>query len=351
MSDDKMGQTADLTTAGSTRWDTAAGKRERNFYIALGCAALLHASVLVGFVGREPKVIGDPSGSDDAISVSLVTEQDLQSRSTVAEPPAPPPGQPPTDAQPPQPKPPPPEPQAEQQPPDPKPPETQEPPQEQPQDQPEAKVEPQPPPPVPDAKPDDTKPDEAKVAKSEDQKAEETVQDLLSLPDENPADMMSGTKPKSATKPTPDTSKSNPAKPPTKSSQSKSQKKPQQKRTAALDLSEPDARVSSFTGSGEAAFQRPPGITRSGLNDAFARAVIRALQQSMPQLTDVLGRVQVRILLSENGNVVDVALINGSKNSNLNQNVVFAAKQTSYPIPPAGSNLADRTFLVTYIYD
>jgi TonB family protein len=107
----------------------------------------------------------------------------------------------------------------------------------------------------------------------------------------------------------------------------------------------------SFGGGGAAGLQRPPGITRSGLNDAFARAVIKALQQTMPQLTEVLGRVTIRIFLTESGNVSEVRLLSGAKNSSLNQSVVFAARQTSYPIPPAGSNRADRTFMVTYIYD
>ena len=34
----------------------------------------------------------------------------------------------------------------------------------------------------------------------------------------------------------------------------------------------------------------------------------------------------------------------------MDQNVVFAAKQSSFPIPPAGATVADRTFLVTYVY-
>ena len=128
-------------------------------------------------------------------------------------------------------------------------------------------------------------------------------------------------------------------------------KKPQ-KKVASLDLSTPKNLMQpSFGGGRSAGLQRPPGITRSGLNDAFARGVIRALQQTMPQLVDVNGRVTIRILLSETGNVVEVRLLSGAKNSTLNQDVVFAAQQTSYPIPPTGSNLADRTFMVTYIYD
>jgi periplasmic protein TonB len=71
----------------------------------------------------------------------------------------------------------------------------------------------------------------------------------------------------------------------------------------------------------------------------------------MPQLRDTLGRVTVRIVLNDNGNIVDVQVVRPSVVPGLNQNVVFAAKQTSYPFPPPNSNDADRTFLVTYIYN
>ncbi|MEQ1673130.1 MAG: energy transducer TonB, partial [Hyphomicrobium sp.] len=112
---------------------------------------------------------------------------------------------------------------------------------------------------------------------------------------------------------------------------------------------------SSFSGSAggagrSAGFERPPGITRSGANDDFARGVIRALQQTMPQLREVLGRVTVRILLTENGNVSDVQVVKSANIAALDQSVVFAVKQTSYPFPPPNSNVADRTFLVTYVY-
>ena len=43
-------------------------------------------------------------------------------------------------------------------------------------------------------------------------------------------------------------------------------------------------------------------------------------------------------------------LVRSSGDPILDQNVVFAARQSSFPIPPAGATLADRTFLVTYIY-
>lgn len=316
-----MGQTADLTTAGFARWGPGGGARERNFWIALACAAALHASLFIGVIVGKPKQLGDPSGAENAISVSLVTEADLKSRSTIAEPPDVPPAPPSSLAQPPRPEPPKlPEPEKTQPPPDPVKMET-------PQPQPEA------------PKPEAVKPAEQKLAKQEDTTPEELAPDLFSLERENPEKLKSEAKDK-------------PKSPTSKPVESSSPPKPQKKRMSALDLSAPpNVAAPSFSGGRSAAFQRPPGITRSGLNDAFARAVIRALQQTMPQLAGVTGRVTVRILLSESGNVVEVRLVAGAKDAMLNQDVVFAARQTSYPIPPAGSNLADRTFLVTYIYD
>lgn len=323
-----MDQTADLTTAGFARWG-GSNKRERNFWIALACAAVLHASLFIGAVNSKTKRLGDENGADNAISVSLVTEADLESRATVAEEPQPPPGPPPQPAQQPQPQQPPPQPEAKQepQPPEPEPPKP---------EQQETKAEPAP-------QPEDVKPaekPELKASKQEDPDPIDDASDLLSLQNENPANV------KSAEKPKPKAETETP-----KAAPKPAPKKPQ-KKVASLDLSTPKNLMQpSFGGGRSAGLQRPPGITRSGLNDAFARGVIRALQQTMPQLVDVNGRVTIRILLSETGNVVEVRLLSGAKNSTLNQDVVFAAQQTSYPIPPTGSNLADRTFMVTYIYD
>lgn len=341
-------QTAGLSIAGFSRWGEGASKRERNFYIALACAALLHASFFIGAITTgKAKRLGSETGSDDAISVSLVTEADLKSRAMADEPVTPPPGPiaPTQEAQPPpQPKPEEAKPEAQPEPPPPPPPQAQE------------QPPPETPPSVPEntAEPDPAKP-EQELAKLDDATPDSNPPDLFSLQDEDPTKMQSQlepkpnpeAKPESKPEPKPETKKA--AKAPPKQQPAKQPAKPKKKELAALDLSTPV--VPSFGGGGGAAFQRPPGITRSGLNDAFARAVIRALQQTMPQLTDALGRVTVRILLSESGNVVEVKLLSGSKNPSLNQDVVFAAQQTSYPIPPAGSNLADRTFMVTYIYD
>jgi TonB family protein len=99
-----------------------------------------------------------------------------------------------------------------------------------------------------------------------------------------------------------------------------------------------------------ASFERPPGVTRSGENDEFARAVIRALRGTMPPASGTLGRVTIRLFLNENGDLKDLSLVRGSDHAPLNQSIVFAARQTSFPIPPEGATAADRTFLITYVY-
>jgi TonB family protein len=96
---------------------------------------------------------------------------------------------------------------------------------------------------------------------------------------------------------------------------------------------------------------RPPDITRSGENDEFGRRVIRALRQTMPAARGELGRVTVRLLLSATGDLVEVQLVRPASDPILTQSVVFAVKQSSFPIPPVGATRSDRTFLVTYIYN
>jgi protein TonB len=122
----------------------------------------------------------------------------------------------------------------------------------------------------------------------------------------------------------------------------------------SLDVSPPlrfDLPDGAFAPGGRsAAVMRPPNVTRSGENDEFGRGVIRALRKTMPVPRDALGRVTVRLLLSETGNLTQAQLVRSSGDPILDQNVVFAARQSSFPIPPAGATLADRTFLVTYIY-
>jgi TonB family protein len=98
-----------------------------------------------------------------------------------------------------------------------------------------------------------------------------------------------------------------------------------------------------------AAVMRPPGITRSGENDDFARGVIRALRRTMPTV-DRPGRVTIRLLLSDKGNIREVQLVRSGGDPMMDQSVVFAAKQASFPLPPVGATPADLQFLVTYVY-
>lgn len=333
MSDASIDETVRLGATPAERWSLPA-VNDRKFKIALAIALAIHLSFLAGVGKSKPRDLGKEDGREDAISVSLVTEQDLLSRSTIDDPGNAPP-KPPV-----QPQPEPAKPEAQK-------PEPKEPPPPDPVKE-AAKPEPLKPAITETEQPEPTPPEEpAPAAKPETNTAaaEKELPELFSLEKQNAAAPDSGDK-----KETKENKEAQEAKPKSaaKSSPSKPQKK-QQKRTAALDLSTPSLSSPGFGGS--ASFARPPGITKSGLNDAFARAVIRALQGTMPQLREVLGRVTVRILLNDSGNVINVQLLSSGGNTVLGQEVVFAARQTSYPIPPVGSNVADRTFMVTYIYD
>ncbi len=125
--------------------------------------------------------------------------------------------------------------------------------------------------------------------------------------------------------------------------------KPRQPLDLTARLPTPDT---PFTAGGlSASVARPPGITRSGENDDFGRGVIRALRQTMPGLRDTFGRVTVRLIVSQNGNLEEVQLVKSGGDPQLDQSIVFAVRQASFPFPPARSSPADRTFLVTYIYE
>jgi periplasmic protein TonB len=98
-------------------------------------------------------------------------------------------------------------------------------------------------------------------------------------------------------------------------------------------------------------FSRPAGFTRSGENDEFGRAVIRALRKTMPDMGSTRGRVPVRFVISQNGNLAEVRLARSSGDPRLDQAVMFAVQQTSFPFPPPNAPPVDRTFLITYIYE
>ena len=115
-----------------------------------------------------------------------------------------------------------------------------------------------------------------------------------------------------------------------------------------LDLTPPP--ITAMATIDAAGLTRPAGITRSGENDDFGRGVIRALRLTMPPPKGASARVTVRFFLNEKGNLEEVRVTHPSGDSDLDQTVAFAVKQSNFPIPPARSTTSDRTFIVTYLY-
>jgi TonB family protein len=274
--------------------------------------------------------LGVENGASDAIAVEIVDGATLKdSMEPPTEATQPPGGQPKQTAATPPPEPPqPPEPQTEPQ----------------PQPTPPAEAAVQPPTPAPpEAAPQESPPTPEEAAKL----AAEALPSFEEAPPaektELPKEAPKQEQPKPAQKAEP---KQAPAK-----QQAKQQPPKKKTQTSALDLSVPyDGSDSDSDGGGSSsAVQRPPGITRSGENDEFARNVIRALQKTMPR-ERARGRVTVRIVLNENGSRADVKLLQSGGDQDLDFNVVFAARGTAYPFPPKKSTLVDRTFTVTYIY-
>ena len=340
---------AAIPVSADERWTPAGPSApDRQFWIAVSAALTLHVGVLIGIASKPPRHVGEANGAEDAISVSMITESELNSRSMDAAkaelPPAQPAPPPPVETVKPHPEPKVPEPIVPEK---------------------AAPVEAQVAGPVSPEKALEPKIPEPKIEERSELKPTTAEADLATPPDKppepetKPANKAPGQDKVRATiteglpdealtikEPVAKLQKQTPPKPPTKTPA----KEPQ--RTAKLDLSVPQPSLQApVTGGGRrASFERPPGITKSGANDDFARGVIRSLQATMPQLRDVLGRVTVRITLNDNGNIVDVQIVRPSNLADVDQAVVFAARQTSYPFPPPNSVPADRTFVVTYIY-
>lgn len=303
------------------RIDLPVSVRRRGFWIGLTFALLVHILLIVGIRHASPRYVGDPSGSPDAIAVDLVTEADLKSRETVSLPSGPPQSKA-TPAPPPQPEmkaAPEPEEQTEKAPPD-KPAET---------PAPEAKTE------TAAAEPQKETPAVEAEKKSADPSFD--LPDLTSLedlakakqdkdPTKSKEEKAAEAKPKVEATPQP---KKPPLKPAVKD----------QQQQMAMAMPPPGGGVS-----------RPPGITRSGENDEFGRGVIRALRATMPPPMGKYGRVTVRLFLDERGDLTEVKLLESSGSNQLDQSVVFATQQTNYPLPPRNATVADRTFIISYVY-
>jgi periplasmic protein TonB len=301
MSSDNAEPSVDRVLAAGRRLATVANVQDNRFRIAVALAAAVHAALIIGAMRSPPRQMGERSGRADGISVVLVDAADLKSKNTFGED-----GGAPGKI----PRPPAPTPVAPQR----QPPEK--------SDLPQPNSLPSPPAPE-KATPTSRPVDEQKSALRAIEK--HTLESLVP-PTLAPA-------PNDAA-----------AKPPPKA-EPKAEPKPK----PPLDLAIPDIPVAP--GARGAAVARPPGATRSGENDEFGRGVIRALRQTMPGPAGQRGRVTVKLLLSNNGNLVEVQLIRGAGIPGLDQSVVFAVRQASFPIPPMGSSSVDRTFLVTYIYN
>lgn len=276
---------------------------DNGFRRALVVAALLHMSLLISFVAAPEsltqKRLGEPEADPDGVSVEIVDMADLKSRSNVPlEGTAP---MPPAQQAQKTPKPAEPTPQEAQ-------------PQEQPPEpQPEPKAEPQ--------------------QKAPSKEASRDKPEVIEAP---------GTPPPSEAAPT----ERKPT-PPTKQAMRQNPSAQQQPQQRVLDLRIPESALNITPRSFQPS--RPPGTTRSGENDQFFLGVIRALRRTFPELRTT-GIVTVKIFLNTKGNISSVTVIRTSGDPTLDQNVVFAAKQASFPLPPDNSTDVDRTFLITYIY-
>jgi protein TonB len=284
---------------------TPGRQRQPVFWLALLAAALAHAVLVVGISQAPPNYLGDPSGNAEAIDVEIVDEGQLRAMSSPQAPAEAPPSPPPAaQAAAPAQEPPPPEPET-----------------------------------TPEAVPE-TAPETAPPQKSAARPTSEAEEAQAAPP------------PEALPKPAPPQEDVKKESPPKKESAAKPKPKTAIKPPAKLDLSVPLnlTMQGAASGGGGAASTRPPGITRSGANDRFGRDVIRALKKTMPPSDGVTGKVKVRIFLNERGNVAWVRVVNSSGDRLLDDSVTFSVYQSSFPFPPKGATVADRTFLVTYIY-
>ncbi len=264
----------------------------RRFALAVALVAVVHAALILG-VGRSSapplRVMGDKAGSREGISVELVDAADLESKSSVNPEPVGQQPNAPTDTPPPQPAPPR---QAE-------------------------------PAPAPAPAPAPTKAEAPRKAATTTSAIDRPSLELPTEPGPQPQ-----AKPK-------------PRREPAEKLPPVLERDPLQWTMPAVPQYVPGGRA--------AAWSRPAGITRSGENDDFGRGVIYALRRTMPR-ADRPGRVTIRLVLNERGNIQDLQLIRSGGDPLMDQNVMFAARQSSFPLPPLGATLADRSFLVTYVY-
>lgn len=280
------------------------------FTVAIIAALTLHAAALaLGLVTPPRHVLGDESGSPDGVTVEIADPSELSGRP--AQPAAPPAQPPPAMTQ-------------AQTPPEP------------------APAQPAPAEAAPDLKPSTQEDAPAPVAEAPAKEAAAEpppAAPAAALDDPN----LFKIQPKTEATPSPQ--------PAAQPKSAKQQKPAKPEKPAQLSMTVP---TPSFTSSNDlsgrsAGVSRPPGITRSGLNDEFGRGVVRALRQTMPP-NGRSAQATVRFVLSADGNLLEVALVQSSGDAALDRSVVFAVKQANFPIPATNLTALDRQFRVTYVY-
>jgi TonB family protein len=314
MTADKIVLTADSTHGRAEHLAATKISRQPIFLIGLFAAAAVHAALILGMIGSPSRYIGDPEGSSRVINVELIDEAEFQNSAPSTSRPDNPPSAA-TVAPPPQPEAPPPQPEA-------------------PRAQPE---EPRPQPEEPSAQPEAPRPQpEEPRAQPEAPSASEP--DLPQKSAEQPP--LETKKPKAPS----------PQDTPEKRKVTEIDPNYELKPPAPLDLRVPFYATTTGAQGRSSGATRPPGITRSGENDKFGRDVIRSLRKMMPPPRGIKGRVTIRIFLDGQGNIAKAELVQSGGNRELDQSVLFSAQQATFPYPPKGATVADRTFRVTYIY-
>jgi protein TonB len=286
MSADKIVLTADSTHGRAEHLAATKISRQPIFLIGLIGAVAVHAALILGLIGSPSRYIGDPEGSSRVINVELIDEAEFQNSAPSTSRPDNPPSAA-TVAPPPQPE------------------------------------EPRPQPETPRAQPEEPSASEPDLPqKSAEQPPLETEKPKTPSPQDTPEK-------RKVTEIDPNYE----LKPP-----------------APLDLRVPFYATTTGAQRSSSGATRPPGITRSGENDKFGRDVIRSLRKMMPPPRGIKGRVTIRIFLDGQGNIAKAELVQSGGNRELDQSVLFSAQQATFPYPPKGATVADRTFRVTYIY-
>ena len=307
MSADKIVLTADSTHGRAEHLAATKISRQPIFLIGLIGAVAVHAALILGMIGSPSRYIGDPEGSSRVINVELIDEAEFQNSAPSTSRPDNPPSA--------------------------------------------ATVAPPPQPETPRAQPEEPRPQsEEPSAQPEEPRAQP---EEPSAQPEAPSASESDLPQKSAEQPPLETKKPKAPSPqdtPEKRKVTEIDPNYELKPPATLDLRVPFYATTTGAQRSSSGATRPPGITRSGENDKFGRDVIRSLRKMMPPPRGIKGRVTIRIFLDGQGNIAKAELVQSGGNRELDQSVLFSAQQATFPYPPKGATVADRTFRVTYIY-